>query len=80
MLHKHEVDSIESCLTSVELCGVELPDYVKAKIERSKQILRKFYERKIAEHSGAYAAAIGIRPSAGLMNRIAEDCAIYGSD
>ena len=80
MLHKHEVDLIENCLISVERCGVELPDYVKAKIERSQQILRKFYERQIAKQSEAYSAAIGTKPSPGLMNRIAADCARYGSD
>jgi hypothetical protein len=80
MLHKHEVDLIENCFQSIELCGVELPDYVKAKIERSKQALAKFYERKIEEQKAAYATAIGTKPSQGLMDSIAADCATFGCD
>lgn len=80
MLHEHEVDFIEHTLQCLNRCGAELPDYMKAKVERSQQIVRKFYERKIAEQTNAYADALGCKPSQALMNDIAADCARHGSN
>jgi hypothetical protein len=69
MLHKHEVDIFQHTQQSIDRHGADLPDHVKVKFERSHQIVKKFYARKIAEQMGAYADAIGsmpcLTPSAG---------------
>ena len=79
MLYKHEVDLIEHCLIVIERSGAELPDNAKAKLQLAKQTISKFYERKVAEQTAAYASVIGAKPSQGLMGRIAADCERYGS-
>jgi hypothetical protein len=73
---KGAFDMVESDLSTTG----KLTERTKQQIAYARKLIKHAEEQKFREMSANYAAAIGTKPSPGLMNRIAADCERYGSD
>jgi hypothetical protein len=78
MLSQFEIGHIKAAFSLAE--EGKLPPRAKQKFEYCRKLIALAEEQDRAKHMRSYAAAIGTKPSQGLMDSIAADCAIHGCD
>jgi hypothetical protein len=77
MLSQFEIGHIKAAFSLAE--EGKLSPRAKAKIAYCRKLIAHAEQQEYEKHMGAYAAAIGTKPSQGLMDGIAKDCARYGN-
>jgi hypothetical protein len=78
MLSQSEIGHIKAAFSLAE--EGKLSPRAKQKFEYCRKLIAHAEQQEYAKHMGAYAAAIGTKPSHGLMDGIAAECAIHGCD
>ena len=78
MLNQFTIGHIRAAFSLAE--EGRLSPRAKQKIDYCRKLIAHAEEQERAKHMGAYAEAIGTKPSQRLMDSIAADCARYGSN
>ena len=78
MLNQFTIGHIQAAFSLAE--EGKLSARAKQKIDYCRKLIAHAEEQERAKHMGAYADAIGTKPSQGLMDSIAEECRIHGSN
>jgi hypothetical protein len=77
-LHQYDIGHIKAALTLAE--RGQISRQARQEIAIAKKLIARAEKAERAKHIGAYAEAIGTKPSQGLMDSIAEECRIHGSN
>jgi hypothetical protein len=78
MLSQFALGHIEAAFQLSEQSDIS--DLAKVEIAYCRKLIALAKEQEYAKHMGAYAGAIGTKPSQSLMDGIAADCEQHGSN